>query len=278
MYKLIACDVDGTLLDQGYNFTKVDMDAISKLKETGVGFTLCSGRAYKSLGAFAEKLGISTPENYIVGFNGALVYDPHNSRVVWKEDLDKDAALEIISFYKSAAPANIDIAIYLDGENCLSEAGSSHAPAYHKASLTNQLETTDILSAAKNLNFIAKVLFIGDNSALRDFEAKLTPIIKPPVGLLFTSKTLLEIVPSDCSKAKGLKWICRKMGIEMSEVIAIGDNYNDISMIKEAGLGVAVANAVGPAKDIANYVTENNCASGAVAEVIHKFILNSQGY
>lgn len=272
MYKLIACDVDGTLLDHRFTFSQADKNAISSATQYGVIFSLCSGRAHKSLRVFAAELGLVQQGNYIVSFNGAMIYDPFNNEVAMKEDLDKTLAIEMITFCK-AFDKYIEIFIYTDGENCLIEENSLYFERYRKASLVDWRAATDLVSAAKESAAIAKMLFVGENHILKELESELQKAFGTNVGIFFSSDYLLEAVPKNCNKASGLRWLCQQTGIDISQTIAIGDNHNDISMIQQAGLGIAVANAVQAAKDAADYVTVNDCSNGAVAEVINKFIV-----
>ena len=273
MYKLIACDVDGTLIDERFVLSRLDIDAVAKAREKGIVFALCSGRSYRSLRVYARDLGVANEGDFIIGFNGGLIYDPHNDRVVKKEELDKGVGVELVRFYKNS-DINMEIVVYFDGEGSLVEKNSEYAGIYHKTSRADWFEAEDIVAAASELKSIAKIIFIGDNSDLQAFEKELTAShLRDEAEIFFSSRYLLEAVPKGCDKAGGVQWLCERLGIEMAEVIAIGDNYNDLGMIKAAGLGVAVANAVKPAKEIADYVTVRDCANGAVAEVIEKFIL-----
>jgi len=272
MYKLIACDVDGTLIDSNFESTKADRDAILRAQEKGIIFSLCSGRSYYSLRAIAEELGVWAKNNYIIGFNGGVIYDFENKCVLKQENLDKQAGIRAVEIFK-AVPRNVEIVIYADAENVLYEKDAEYAPTYQQTSKCKWESTDTLLETVKSLDSIAKIIFLGENSDLEQFNQELAGNLGDETYSVFTAEYMLEITPVASTKANGVKWLCQRFGIDMSEVICIGDNYNDISMITEAGLGVAVANAVDAAKEIADYVTENDCKNGAVAEVISKFIL-----
>ena len=273
MYKLIVCDVDGTLLDHSFDFNQADKTAIAMAQEKGVKIALCSGRSHKSLKDFAKSLGINAQNNYIIGFNGGLIYDMQTEKVVLETTLDKQAAIEIVRCYLNTR-REIEIAIYMDGENLLFEKGSKYLRKYQETSKADVAETTDILAATKNLPSLSKILFIGENHDLKAFEDELYLAGIKNASIFFTAHYLLQAGPETSSKGSGLKWLCDKLGFSTSQTIAIGDNYNDLSMIEAAGLGVAVSNAVSAAKDIANYITQNSCTTGAVAETINKFVLS----
>ena len=273
MYKLIACDVDGTLLDSSFTAKQIDKDAILKVQEKGIIFALCSGRSYKSLKTIAKDLGVWEKGNHIVGFNGGIIYDMEKSRIVRQENLDKNAGVKTIEFFKQM-PRNIEIVIYTDAEHVLYERHAKYAPVYQKTSECEWLDAEDILKATRNLNSIGKIIFLGENRDLKLFEQELAGTLGEETCTIFTAEYMLEVSPTSSTKGNGVKWLCQNYNIDISEVICIGDNYNDISMIKEAGLGVAVANAVNAAKEAADYITKNDCRNGAVAEVITKFVLS----
>jgi len=272
MYKLIACDVDGTLFDGSFVFSKANIEAVAKAQEKGVIFVLCSGRSYVSLKEFAKDLGIKPEENYIVGFNGGIIYDFENSVVVKQENLDKDAGMGIVKVFKEM-PRNIEIVVYENGEHVLYEKGAQYAPIYQKTSRCSWEDTEDIVSATESLDTIAKIIFLGENGDLLALEKDIAGQMGDTTCTFFSASYMLETSPIISNKGNGVKWLCERYGIDISEVICIGDNYNDLSMIKAAGLGVAVANAVDAVKEAADYVTENTCSNGAVAEVINKFVL-----
>jgi Cof subfamily protein (haloacid dehalogenase superfamily) len=272
LYKLIACDVDGTLLDSSFTATNIDKDAIARAQDKGIIFSLCSGRSYKSLKTIAQDLGVRSKGNYIVGFNGGVVYDFENLCILKQDYLDKNAGIRAMEIFKEAA-RNIEIVVYVDAEHILYEKGAEYAPTYQETSKCDWQDVEDIIEAVRNLDTLAKVIFLGENSDLKRSDQELADKLGEKTCTLFTAEYMVEVTPTASTKAGGVKWLCQKHGIDISEVICIGDNYNDISMIKAAGLGVAVANAVDAAKEVADYVTKNDCANGAVAEVISKFVL-----
>ena len=273
MYKLIACDVDGTLLDKSMKATNANKKAIQAAQQKGIIFTLCSGRSHKNLITISDEFGIQKANNYIIGFNGSLVYDLSSDKLLRNETLDMTTAIDIVHLFKEIAQ-NIDIVIYADADNLIFEEGAEYAPEYLKIAKINSHTTKSIAEEIKKLTRVSKIIFFGENSDLLAFEGRLKSAAKEKASVFFSAEYLLEASPATASKASGVQWLCKAHNIHPSEVIAIGDNHNDLSMIEFAGLGVAVENAVLQAKKIANYITKNNCSNDAVAEVINKFVLS----
>ena len=130
-----------------------------------------------------------------------------------------------------------------------------------------------------NLNFlkdekIAKILYEKrDMDFLKSLETKLPQSIKETCSVAFSSGRYMEMNTKGVDKGYGMRWLVNYLGYDMDETIGIGDNYNDVEMIKTAKLGCAVACANDDIKELAQYVTEKDYDEGAVSEVVEKFIL-----
>ena len=120
----------------------------------------------------------------------------------------------------------------------------------------------------------SKIIAISDNEKLSQIQQACNSCgITEKVGVFFSGEDILEFNPYNIDKGTGVKDLLEKINIDPSEAIAIGDNFNDIPMIENVGMGVAVKNGVDEIKSVANYVTENDNNHNAVAEVIQKFIM-----
>ncbi|MCL2854072.1 MAG: Cof-type HAD-IIB family hydrolase [Defluviitaleaceae bacterium] len=275
MYKLIASDVDGTLMGEDLVIHPDNRAAISAAVDAGVAFVLCSGRSHKSLRQLHDDLGLPTKNAYIISFNGGAVYSVEQEAVVHEEHPQFDAVLGAIRLFNNRPrKGEIEIFVYRDSDNILTEHGSTTAENYSKISQTEIHFTHDVQGDTEAAGHAVKVVFIGWREPLEAFRRELIMELGDAAEVFFSSEYLLEIGSPRASKGIALQWLCEKLGIDVAETMAMGDNYNDLTMLETAGMGVAVANGVDAAKAIAGHVTQKNAEQGAVAEAIQKFVLN----
>ncbi|MCL2234957.1 MAG: Cof-type HAD-IIB family hydrolase [Defluviitaleaceae bacterium] len=274
MYKLIASDVDGTLMGEDLVIHPDNRAAIAEAVARGVTFVLCSGRSYKSLRKLHSELELPRENAYIISFNGGAVYSVEQEAVVHEEHPPFYAVIRAVELFKSRSrKGEIEVFVYNDSDNVITEHGSTTAENYSKISQTEMKFTDDVLGDTRKRGRAVKVVFIGWREPLEIFRKELVAELGDTAEVFFSSEYLLEIGSPRASKGVALQWLCGKLGINIAETIAIGDNYNDLTMIEGAGLGVATANGVEPAKAIAKYITQKTAEEGAVAEVIRKFVL-----
>ena len=266
-YKLIASDVDGTLNNDRFEITPNNVAAIQKALKHDIKFVLCSGRSPFSLHGYEEQLGLNTSGQYGIGFNGSTVYDAHTKEVLFGGKIEKDLARRILGLVIGIDPS-VKLSVYLQGNHMIAEqvledilAGYNSDRAIqidYYPKLTPDLITSDVLS-----------LYCIEYRPKLDtlYKALLTETLDG-CEMAFTSEHLLEFMPPEMNKAQGLTRLCKHLGIQMSEVVTVGDNYNDIEMIRAGGYGIAVSNAVQELKTVADYVTKRSNNQDALEEVI----------
>ncbi|MCL2574850.1 MAG: Cof-type HAD-IIB family hydrolase [Defluviitaleaceae bacterium] len=273
MYKLIASDVDGTLLSLDYRMNPANKTAIAKAVQNGIFFVLCSGRSYKSLKNIYKELQLPQ-DGYIISFNGGFIYDVKNDDVIYEEFLGLPLGLEAIKIYQNRKQKDIEMLIYTDYETVIAEEITNITDAYTSVSEISVLKSDDIIADAKQACNVIKIIFMAHNHVLQDFRKDIELVLGGKTDITFSTEFMLEIGSINCSKGIALAWLCDRLNIDLAQTIAIGDNYNDLPMINVAGLGVAVANAVDDLKQAAGYITEKTSAQGAIAEVIERLCLS----
>lgn len=260
-YKLIALDLDDTLLNSHLDVSVKNREAILKAKKQGVEVTLATGRMYRSALPIARKLQIDIP---LITYQGALIKDPRNDEVIINRPVPMDYAMEIIERgYQLGYHTNVylDDNLYIDKvtDEAISYANIAKVPLNPVGDLRKYLKEEP-----------TKILFIANKELLDVFYQELTEIY-PHLHITKSKKFFLEVMHPLAAKGHALKYLSESMGIAREEVIAIGDSYNDVDMLRFAGLGVAMGNAWDDIKKAADYVTDTHNHDG-VAKVIDKFV------
>lgn len=267
MYKLIAIDMDGTLLKDNKTISNENIEAIKKAVEHGTKVSLATGRPIKGIEKYLKQLDLISDSNYAVGFNGAVVENTMSHKIISQDTLSQD---DIEFIYKLSKAPNIYPQIALKD--------SSVSPIKNKYSeldaylnkITFKIGSIENVSENKN---IFKFMFLGEGPDLSRCISKLPKEIYDKYTVVRSEPEILEFMNKNTNKGHGVDVLAKKFGIDKSEVICIGDSFNDVHMIKYAGLGVAMGNAATEVKNIANYVTKTNEENG-VAHVINKFVLS----
>lgn len=268
MYKLIALDMDGTLLKEDKTISKENFEAIKKAKEKGVKVVLSTGRPKKGIEKHLKELDLISNEDYCVTYNGSVIENTGTQEIIFKKLLASEDAHYLYSLSKE-----LDINIHaLTPTSCI-------AP---KLSKYTELEVTLNAIDFEEVDFttltdstpIVKIMFVDEPDKLSEAIAKLPEEIYEKYTVVQSAPFFLEFLDKTVNKGAGVKALADSLGINKNEVICIGDAGNDIHMIEYAGLGVAMGNAFSEVKKIANYITYTNEEDG-VAHIINKFILNT---
>jgi len=264
-YKLIACDMDGTLLDPNREISPGNLAAIRKVLDLGVIFTISTGRPVQAAQRYQEVLQLKTP---IITYNGGMIVTPDGDEVLYERNLDPKAAAEVIRLgHKLGAPQNIW------SENRLyslhADIWSIGYAGFAKEELHVIKESEIDQIAAQG---IAKILWYDELPKVEAYQETLRQTDLEHVHFFTSSPDFLEIVDSRVSKATALQFLGEYHGISPAEMIAIGDGMNDISMLEYAGLAIAMENAPDAVKAVADWITRSNTEDG-VAYALEKYVL-----
>ena len=244
--------------------------AISQALERGIQVSLCSGRSFESMFYFEEELGLLDEGRYGICFNGAIIYQTHDRAIISEQPLDLSLAQRIITALR---PLQEHIMLY-NRTLLMAEEKTGWISEYLKRikiplNIVPSFEQY-LLQLQKP---VSKVIAVGEHESLVKTKEALDMLFAGQCNIFFSANELLEFTAPGATKGTALTNLAKMLGIPMSEVIAIGDQCNDLDMLRCAGLGVAVANAADEAKDAADYITISNNEAGALWEVFEKFIL-----
>ena len=263
-YKLIAADMDGTLLNDNGTITPQTVIAIKNAINRGAIFTISTGRPIQGVDKYKDILNLKTP---IITYNGAMIVKSDTREVLFSKTLLYEDAMTIL---KIGNEMSITMCIWANNQ-LYCNVHNERVDDYKKLSDVEPKLIDDYSALAKS--GITKILWYDQATVITDVQEKLKNVLFEKVTYCISKPTFLEFFHSEVSKAKAMKTIGKIFKIRREEMIAIGDGYNDLPMIEYAGLGVAMANAPEDVKKQSDYITErsNNC--DGIAEVIKKFIL-----
>ncbi|MDQ0285133.1 Cof subfamily protein (haloacid dehalogenase superfamily) [Desulfofundulus luciae] len=266
MYRLLAVDLDDTLLDKDLRISEDNRRALALARRAGVVVTLATGRMYRATLPFARELEIDAP---LITYQGALVKHAVTREVVVHRPVPLACAMDIIARVQSRG---YHINIYLD-DHLYVERHTDESRLYQSISGVQARAVGPLVPFLKEARQDpTKVLVIAREEKLDELATELRPLYGDNLHITKSKPYFLEFSHPQATKGHALAAVAAAYGFKPGEVIAVGDSYNDLEMIEWAGLGVAVANARPQVKARADYVTASN-EDGGVARVVEKFIL-----
>lgn len=265
-FKLLAIDCDDTLLNTECKLEKSTVAMIKKVRERGVGVTLATGRMFKSASGFAEELEMNLP---MIVYNGALIKNAFTGEILLHQPIPVVLIKKIIDYAKER---KVYLQLYID-DNLIIEKYQEETQLYMDIAGVDYQEVGDFANFP--LVPSTKLMMIGDSKRIAAVEEELKGLYGNELSFMQSRPYFLEIIHPNVSKGKALEVLAEKHGILREEIIAVGDSFNDIGMIRYAGMGVAVANARDALKVHADYITTKERNLG-VEEAIAKFILDSE--
>ncbi len=272
MYKMIAIDLDGTLLNSNKEISYENRKCIKLALEKGVKVVICSGRIYTGAKIYSEQLSLQEP---LIVCNGAVIKDTKTDDVLFTNLLSKKDCYDVINILHDE---DIYFHTYIDD--------IMYAEKLDYSALHYMLKSKDLGSDLRidvkivesvydmivrgNVNPSKIVVMSSDLKAL--LRARMAVENIKTIEVVKSSHDNFEVLNYGVSKGKALEIISRKLFVKREEIIAIGDNENDCSMLEYAGFSVAMGNAEESIKNICDFVTTSNDENG-VAHVIKKFVL-----
>lgn len=288
MYKLVAIDLDGTLLNSYGIVTEYTKQTIKKCIQKGIEIVLASGRPNDSIEAIAKEIGAT---NYFISGNGALIYDMQKQESIYEKYMTKEKVLEII---KICEENSISYNVYTN-KTILATSLKHNVLYYHKENLKKEENKKTHINIVENMyeyvkqlneeRFLKITVCDENNSIFNSIIRKLRQIEgievldvshmsrkmirqgteEIPIEYYYTEVSLAEV-----DKWNAIEFLQEKLGIKKEEIIAIGDNMNDKKMIEEAGLGIVMKGSTPIVSKVADYITEENNEDG-VAKALEKF-------
>ena len=245
-YRLIAADIDGTLVPFGGEISNEAVKVVKNLRENGYIFVLATGRPYAGVKEIIERCSLEGEP--VIVYNGAEIYI--DGKKVYSSALKKSVSKKIC---KIAKELNIEVICWADGK-LYAEKESKFLSEYVSISNVAPIIVDDISTLL--VDDITKFLYMVDEEQVKPLTFRMRSILSN-VNVYSSRKHLIEFVPKDCSKAIALKKVCKLVGVDKNFTIAFGDGENDIDMLKFSALAIAPENACDEIKKIADIVCES---------------------
>lgn len=263
--KLVAVDLDDTLLDPGLNISAKCLEAIRKVQDKGVLVTLATGRMFSSALPYARLLQVDVP---LITYQGALVKNSLSGEVLYSKPVPIHLGVEVMRFF---CQSGVHYHCYFGDRLCM-EALSEEGRQYADLAGVEPVILPDLIARAKHEASYKILAVVEDENAIVQMEKELKKRYESRLNITRSKSHFLEVMHPRATKGCALEVVAGHYGISRDDVMALGDSYNDLAMIEWAGLGIAMGNARDEVKRAADYVTYSNEEEG-VAEALYKFVI-----
>ncbi len=273
MIKLVVSDIDGTLIKRDQTISDENRKVIEELKNRAIPVVLCTGRIHSTAVPYALDLGLEQP---VISCNGAMIRHATTYETIYIQYMEEDnlkKAIDILKRYKQQIHGYDDQTIYVEEEGFVFKFAQEFLDNQEDHNHPNALKVEKVENIKENIENSLKLLKIGYFTSCKGEDEVEREILKiPGLTIVRSNESFKDVMREEITKGSAVKILAEHMGIDMSEVFTIGDNDNDIEMLKLAGIGVAMGNANDRVKVAANDVAPHNEDDG-FAWAIRKYVL-----
>lgn len=266
MYKLIAIDMDGTLLNDQKQISAQNIKAISYAKSKGVKIVLATGRPIEGIKPYLKTLDLISDDEYSINFNGGVIYNNLSNEIISSTTI---SGLELKKLYEVSKKLNANIHAFMLNVGCITPKMSKYTE--YETRLNNINATIIDFNDIKDDDKIIKAMFIDEPDYLDNYLNEIPLWITNDYSTAKSAPFFFEMMNKNVDKWQGVKKLADFLNIKDDEIICIGDAGNDLPMIKNAKLGIAMQNSTKDVLQAADFITKDNNSDG-VAYAIYKYI------
>jgi hypothetical protein len=268
LYDALVLDVDGTLVGSDKKVSEATKEALLQIQERGKTVAIASGRSISGIRKTASVIGLERFGGYVVAYNGTTVINCKTGECIYNQTIDKEMIRPV---WEAAREAKVGITVYDDPtkEMIVGNGVDKYIQADAAACDISIREPRDFVKA---LDFpVNKFLLSGEPEHMKQVEQQMKDRFGDKLNVFRSDPYYVEILPKFVDKAVAVDKLMKHLEIKKDKVICVGDSFNDLSMLRYAGKGVAMGNAQKEVKEAADYITSSNDEDGIV-EVIRKFM------
>lgn len=265
-YRMLVLDLDDTLLKDDRTVSELTRRRLLEAQQQGMIVVLASGRPTYAMQHLAKELCLAEYSGYFISFNGARITSCADQHILLSVDISH---AQMCKLFDLAQEHGVYIQTYTE-DHILVSKDNEYTQIEKEITGMDVIECTDF--KAEIPKTAVKAMMLEHPDRLKEVEKALRPVVENELYMTITKPFFLEFMNPAVDKGKSLVTLAQHLNVPMEQVIAVGDSYNDISMIKAAGLGVAMGNAVEAVKQAADYETADNEHDG-VARVVERFFL-----
>lgn len=274
VYKMLVSDLDETLLNDDGTVHEANLAAIKQAVAAGFKFVPNTGRSFKSVQELLKTLGLyDQAGQYVISYNGAAIVENKDNQVLLTRGMDLALAEKI--FKAGLVNETVDVHVYTVDTLFIYNISPTDKQYMAERGVPYELMATDDLAFLANEQPVMKVIFEHPDEAVREQirDAVLAAVGADQVEATFSSSRYVEFNKKGVDKGSASLLLGEKLGIARDEIIAAGDNNNDLKMLTAVGLGVSVTNGIPAIKEAADVVTTKTNNEGAIAEILEKYVL-----
>lgn len=273
--KLIAIDLDGTLLHSDRTLSEENRLAVQAAKAAGVQVVLCTGRPLRSMHYLLDEIGLRDKGDIAITYNGGLIQKTENGEIVSQITFNREECLDIYELGQFLEmPVNFIDLDYVYEPPYPVGAESVYMATNKNVPKNQALQFVDIAMEELPDPFtINKIVMSRPTEELDAIIPKIPAAYHEKYNIYKSQPFILEVLPQNVDKGYSMRVLGEMLGLEKNQIMGIGDQENDLSLVENAGFGVAMGNAIEHVKESADYITKTNDENG-VAHAIHKFVLN----